>query len=200
MEMIRLGQAHPERVDKLVFLDATDLAERFLPSRREPPMPDYTDADTKSLFAFQAATARYQAIREPDPSVCLRLKLDPSGAVVDTSTPESIQEQFTAGMSAVPPANWASIKAPRLGIFSLFTLEARQPWYWYLSEGKRSEFDEAWRPIVAWHRKTIEAFAKGDSATTFLLPGAPHYVYIQNEAEVVRWMRQFLGIPPSSRP
>jgi hypothetical protein len=27
------------------------------------------------------------------------------------------------------------------------------------------------------------------------LPGAPHYVYIQNEAEVVLSMREFLGIP-----
>src|SRR5499427_4424644 len=97
MEMIQLGQAHGARVDKLVFLDAADLAERFLPSRREPPLPDYTDVDTKSLFAFQAATARYQAIREPDPSVCLRLQFDANGRVVDTSTPASIQDKFGAG-------------------------------------------------------------------------------------------------------
>jgi pimeloyl-ACP methyl ester carboxylesterase len=198
MELIELGRAHKARVDKLVFLDATDLAERFLPSRRQPPLPDYTDADTKSLFAFQSATARYQAIREPDPSVCLRLRLDANGAVVDTTTPESIQEKFAAGMSAVPPADWASIEAPRLGIFAEFTIEARQPWYWYLSAARRSEFDEAWRPIVAWHRQTIGKFAKGNSANTFRLPGAAHYVYIQNEAEVVRWMREFLRLPRGS--
>ncbi len=198
MELVRLGRAHAARVDKLIFLDAADLAERFLPSRREPPLPDYTDADTKSLWAFQAATARYQSIREPDPSVCLRLQLDAHGAVVDTTTPESIQEKFAAGMSAVPPANWASIEAPRLGIFAEFTNEARQPWYWYLSNARRSEFDAAWRPIVVWHRQTIGKFAKGNSANTFRLPGAPHYVYIQNEAEVVRWMRQFLGLPRGS--
>lgn len=198
MELIELGRAHKARVQKLVFLDAADLAQRFMPSRREPPMPDYTDADTKSLFSFQAATARYQAIREPDPSVCLRLQLDANGAVVDTTTPESIQNAFAAGMSAAPPVDWASIEAPRLGIFAEFTIEARQPWYWYLSDARRSEFDEAWRPIVAWHRQTIGKFAKGNSANTFRLPGAPHYVYIQNEAEVVRWMRQFLGLPRGS--
>jgi pimeloyl-ACP methyl ester carboxylesterase len=198
MELIQLGRTHGARVDKLIFLDAADLAERFVPSRREPPMPDYTDADTKSLFAFQAATARYQSIREPDPSVCLRLQLAANGAVVDTTTPESIQEKFAAGMAAASPADWASIAAPRLGIFAEFTIEARQPWYWYLSDAKRSEFDEAWRPIVAWHRRTIGEFAKGNSANTFRLPGAAHYVYIQNEAEVVRWMRQFLRLSPRS--
>jgi len=129
MELIQLGQAHGARVDKLIFLDAADLAQRFLPSRREPPQPDYTDADLKSLWAFQAATARYQAIREPNPSVCLRLQFDANGAIVGNSTPDSIQAKFAAGMSAVPPADWASINAPRLGIFAEFTIKARQPWY-----------------------------------------------------------------------
>ena len=195
MEMIQLGQAYGARVEKLIFLDAADLAERFLPSRREPPNPPYTDADTKSLWAFQAATARYQAIREPNPSVCLGRLFDANGAILDSSTPASILEKFTAGFSAVPPADWASIKAPRLGIFAQFTIKARQPWYWYLSAAQKTQFNKAWRPIVAWHRRTIREFARRNSANTVRLPGAPHYVYIQNEAEVVRSMREFLGIP-----
>jgi pimeloyl-ACP methyl ester carboxylesterase len=68
-ELSKLGEVYKNRVDKLVYLDAADLAERFLPSRREPPPPPFTDADLKSLWAFQAASARLQAIREPDPSV-----------------------------------------------------------------------------------------------------------------------------------
>ena len=82
--------------------------------------------------------------------------------------------------------------------FALFTRAARQPWYWYLSPARKAEFDAAWGPIVDWHRATIDWFAAGNSANTHLLPGAPHYVYINNEAEVVRWMRAFLGIPPRS--
>ena len=105
---------------------------------------------------------------------------------------------FRAGVAAQPPTDWAKIKAPRLGIFALFTREARQPWYWYLSPAKQAEFDEAWGPIVDWHRRTIRKFQQGNSDNTFLLPGAPHYVYVNNEAEVVRWMRTFLDIPPRS--
>ena len=75
-ELSRLGQAYKARVDKLVYLDAADLSERFLPSRREPPGPDYTDADLKSLWAYQAASARLQAIRAPDPAVCLGVQFD----------------------------------------------------------------------------------------------------------------------------
>jgi pimeloyl-ACP methyl ester carboxylesterase len=194
-ELSALGQAYSARVNKLVYLDAADLAERFLPSRREPPLPVYTDADLKSLWAYQAASARLQALRQPDPSVCLRVKFDATGAIVDDTTPDSIAEKIAEGVAATPPTNWARIKAPRLGIFALFTIEARQPWYWYLTAAEQAAFDEAWPPIVAWHEETINKFAEGNSANTFLLPGAPHYVYINNEAEVVRWMRQFLGVP-----
>ena len=63
-----LGLKYPARVDKLVYLDAADLSERFAPSRREPPGAQslFTAATLKSLWAYQAASARYMAVREPD--------------------------------------------------------------------------------------------------------------------------------------
>lgn len=197
-ELSRLGEAHRDRVDKLVYLDAADLARRFLPTRREPPLPNYTDADLKSLQVYQAATARLQALRAPTPAICHGLRFAASGAIQDSTTPDWISAKIFAGVAAQPPTDWAKIKAPRLGIFALFTREARQPWYWYLSPAKQAEFDEAWGPIVDWHRRTIRKFQQGNSDNTFLLPGAPHYVYVNNEAEVVRWMRTFLDIPPRS--
>lgn len=115
---------------------------------------------------------------------------------MDSTTPDWVSNKISAAVAASPPTNWASIKAPRLGIFALFTLEARQAWYWYLSPGKKAEFHAAWGPIVDWHRTTTRKFERDNFANTFLLPGAPHYVYITNEAEVVRWMRKFLGIAP----
>ena len=73
-ELGGLGLKYRARVDKLVYLDAADLAERFRPSRREPPGagPLFTEATLKSLWAFQAASARFTALREPDQSVCLQ--------------------------------------------------------------------------------------------------------------------------------
>jgi non-heme chloroperoxidase len=198
-ELSALGLKYPARVDRLVYLDAVDLSERFLPSRREPPGPGtvFTEADRRSLWIFQAAQARYTALREPDQSVCLNVKFNAKGTLVDSTSPDYVTEKLLAGVagSANPPTDWARIKAPRLGIFALFTKQARQAWYWYLSPAKKVEFDKAWGPIIDWHRMTIRRFTNGNSSNTFLLPGAPHYVYIHNEAEVVRWMRKFLGIP-----
>jgi len=201
-ELSRLGLVYGARVDRLVYLDAADLSERFLPSRREPPFAAslFTDAALKSLWAYQAASARYTALREPNQSVCLNLKFDAHGAITDSTSPQFVTDKLLAGVagSVNPPVNWAKIKVPRLGIYAPYTLTDRQAWYWYLSPAKKVEFDEAWPDVASWYRRTVAKFAEGNSANTYTLPGAPHYIYINNEAEVVRWMRKFLGIAPRS--
>ena len=196
-ELSQLGLAHPRRVDKLVYLDALDRAE--VPREElELPPPPFTDDDSSSLRAFQAALARLQGNREPNAAFCNTLLFNRSGRIVDNVTPEEIRAKVFAEASKPPPTTWRKIRAPRLGIFALFTREARQAYYWYLSPAEQAEFDAAWGPIVDWDRRTIGRFAEENSANTFLLPNAPHYIYISNEAEVVRWMRDFLGIPPRS--
>jgi pimeloyl-ACP methyl ester carboxylesterase len=194
-ELSKIGEVYNHRVDKLVYLDAYDLAER--PSRRELPLPVYTDADLKSLWAFQAASARLQALREPDPSVCLRVTFDANGAIVDSTTPDWVSAKLFAGVegSVNPPVNWARIEAPRLGIFAPWTLEAKQPHYWYLTSADQAAFDQAFPDFVAFHRDTIRKFAHKNPIRPLILPGAPHYVYINHEAEVVLEMRKFLGLP-----
>lgn len=200
-ELSRLGAAHPNRVEKLVYLDASDLAERFAPSRPEPPGAAslFTPATLKSLQAYQAAAARYMALREPDSAVCRNLAFDAKGRITDSTSPDWVSEKLIAGVRGAvnPPTDWAAIRAPRLGIFATYTLEARQAWYWYLSPAERREFDAAWPGIADWFQRTVAKFAAGNARNTHTLPGAPHYVYLTNEAEVVRWMREFLGIPPN---
>ena len=194
-ELSRLGLDYPDRVDKLVYLDASDLAERFSPDRAEPPgaQPLFTPDTLKSLQAYQAASARYTALREPDAAVCHNLAFDAEGAIVDATSPDRVADALHAGVAANPPTDWTKIRAPRLGIFAPYTAEARQAWYFYLDPAQRAEFDAAWPPIMDWFSTTIDKFAEGNEANTHRLWGAPHYVYINDEAEVVRWMREFLG-------
>ena len=196
-ELSQLGLAYPHRVDKLVYLDALDRAEVPREEQELPP-PPFTDDDFSSLRAFQAAGARLLGNREPNAAFCNAFLFGRSGRIVDDVTPDEIPAKIFAEADKPPPTNWRKIRAPRLGIFALFTREARQAWYWYLSPAEQAEFDAGWGPIVNWKRRTIGRFAEGNTANTFLLPNAPHYIYISNEAEVVRWMRDFLGIPPRS--
>ena len=198
-ELSKIGEAYKNRVDKLVYLDAADLAERSSPSRLEPPGDDslFTSAEYKSLWAYQAATARFLALRKPNPAVCKGVQFDASGAVIGSTTPDWVIPALLEGVegSANPPVNWANIAAPRLGIFAQFTIEARAPWYWYLTAADQAAFDEAWPPIVVWHEETISKFVDNNPTPSLILPGAPHYVFINHEFEVVRAMRPFLGLP-----
>jgi pimeloyl-ACP methyl ester carboxylesterase len=64
-ELSQIGLMYPHRVDKLVYLDATDLSQRFRPDREEPPGPTFTDDDFESLRNFQAAVAHSKDIASP---------------------------------------------------------------------------------------------------------------------------------------
>ncbi len=198
-ELAKLGEVHGNRVDKLVFLDATDLADRFSPSRAEPPGQEdlFVGDALKSLWAFQAASARYSALRKPDAAVCIDTVFGPKGELLESKTPDWVSDKLQQGVTGAenPRVNWARIVVPRLGIFAQYTPEGRQAWYWYLSAEKQAEFDRAWPSIVAWHKDTIDRFADGNPTPTVRLYGVPHYVYINNETEVVREMRKFLGLP-----
>jgi len=204
-ELSKIGAKYQSYVDKLVYLDASDLSERNTFPDIPAPFPLITDTDAKSLFSFQAAYARLLAVREPIPAVCLSFDLDASGMVIGTTTPDSIVAKLSAGVSipANPPTNWAAIDAPRLGIFAPPTAEGKLPWYSYLSPADQAVFDERFPRLVQWFGDVIDKFAEKHPGTptpeVLLLPGAPHYIYINNEAEVVREMRNFLGIPATEK-
>jgi pimeloyl-ACP methyl ester carboxylesterase len=200
-ELSKIAVKYPSYVDKLVYLDAADISERFTFPDIPEPFSLFNDADAKSLFAFQAAYARLLGVREPIPAICLSFEFDKDGRVKGTSTPKSIQDQLSAGVNipANPPTNWSDIKAPRLGIFAPPTDQSKLPWYWYQSRADQAVFDARSPRLLRWYNDVIDKFAEKRSGNptpiVYLLPGAPHYVYINNEAEVVRQMRNFLGIP-----
>jgi hypothetical protein len=161
----------------------------------------FTDADGKSLFTLQATYARLLGTREPIPATCLSFAFDKDGRVTGTSTPKSIETQLAAGVRAPtnPPTDWADIKVPRLGIVAPPTAESKLPYYPYLNPADQALFDENFPFLLQWYSDVIGLFGEkhpgSPTPVVYLLPGAPHYVYINNEAQVVLQMREFLGIP-----
>jgi len=193
-ELSAAAELYKNRVDKLVYLDSYDLAGRFdLPEI--PPHPAFTSADLRSLWTFQAARARLEGVRIPDSAACIALQFNPDGAMTGTTTPDWVGPKILEDVNKNPSVNWAKIVAPRLGIFAVPSVQSRQPWYWYLDPAEQALFDERWPAIVNWFTATIQKFANGNPVRPLILPNVPHYVYINNETDVVRAMRTFLGIP-----
>ena len=193
-ELSALAASHPDRVDKLVYFDALDLSQRN--TVRGPPAFTglFTDADTKTLWSYAAANARYQGVRESEPAICPGLQFDNVGNPVASTTPDAVPAAIQAGIAAIPLVNWSRIEAPRLGVFAQPTLEVRAPWFTYLSQADQALFDEQYPAYVDWYKRTMRQFTRGNPVPSVILKNAPHYVYINNETDVVRAMRDFLGI------
>ena len=189
-ELSRLGTAYADRVDKLVYLDAYDYADRFKLHGDVPGAP-YIESDFGSVYRLNAASARLEGIRRPIPAICQTFRVD--------LTPINLKVIKGIG----PRVDYAKIRAPRLAIFATYARNVYPPWYPYLNNGEKATFRANWPPIVEWQADAIARFQsydpKGTKPTVFTLPLAPHYIFINNENFVVRHMRAFLGLPISPK-
>jgi hypothetical protein len=87
----------------------------------------------------------------------------------------------------------AGIKAPSLGIFVPVTPEDRFPYYPDLDRAKQGVFDRYMRSMAEWQAKARQRFRAGvKNAQIIELHNSIHYVFIRDEARVVREMRKFL--------
>lgn len=196
-ELSALGLNYKKYVEKLIYLDALDLAKRFsLPEI--PAIPYKEGRDERSVQIFQAAQTRLEDTLRPLPSLCPAQLFDAKGVITDNSTPDWVGPQLLSGVAEKqnPEVNWAEIDAPRLGIFDQPSVKAKLPFYWYLSPDQQKTFDANWPGIVQWYADTTKRFTQPNAGkptpVVYLLPDAPHYFYLTDQAFVVRQMREFL--------
>jgi pimeloyl-ACP methyl ester carboxylesterase len=188
-ELSKLGARYPDRVKKLVYLDAYDYkSHASVP--QPPPAPDFTAAELASIESFAAVYTRYQGMREPNAALCQSFLQDAAGRIVDSVTPPEI---FTKMRENPEQAEYDRIQAPALGIFYVWTPETRLPHYWYLGPAQQAEYDRTFKLLVEWQADAIARFRTGiKNSQVIELLDSNHYVYIVNEAQVVREMRKFL--------
>src|SRR4051794_30561035 len=75
-ELSTIGAKYSSYVDKLIYLDASDLSERYT----FPDIPSafslYTEMSSRSVFDLQAFYARLLAVREPVAASCLSFEFN----------------------------------------------------------------------------------------------------------------------------
>ena len=193
-ELNRIGEAHPGRITKLVYLDALDLGwGGWAGLPQPPPAPDYPAADLESVQRLAAADARSEGYRAPLAAIGNRVRTDPSGRVVGPITPPGIAGKILEGLQQ---ADYGRIQAPALGIFNAMTPGYRPPYYADLGGAQQAEYDRAIKPIAAWAAGAIGRFRSGlKGARVVELTDAHHYLFITEEAFVAREMRKFLQGP-----
>jgi hypothetical protein len=118
------------------------------------------------------------------------IRTDPPGRVIGAVTPPEISSKIYEGLQ---PAQYDRIQAPALGIFNKITPQYRLPYYWYLDPAKQEEFNRNIEALAKWIEGAIERFRSGvKNSRVIELHDTNHYVFIVDEALVVRETRKFL--------
>ena len=190
-ELNKLAAAYPQRVAKLVYLDALDIDSGGWSKLAQPPdAPDFTAADLVSVQRVAAASARNDGYRKPLAAYCNMVRRDATGRVIGPVTPPAISAKLLAGLQ---PSDYARVHAPALGIFNRITPPYRAPYYWSLKPPVQEQWDRSIAALAKWTTGAIERFRTEVRGSRVVeIPNTNHYVYVVDEALVVREMRNFL--------
>lgn len=196
-ELTRFAGLHPDRVDRLVYLDAAYDRELLPKLTEEDPAgdPQPGPSDTASFEAFEAWYGRTLGFWSPALAADLReLYRAPDGSLRPT-TPRAVGQALYDGMVAFRP-DYRPVRAPALALYAIQTKPDMPPGAGSALRVKAQTFvDTVYAP---WQRAQARRFDREIACSRIVLfPGAHHYLFIEQRSKVEKVMREFLT---ASRP
>lgn len=195
-ELSSVGARHPDRVAGLVYLEAAypyAFDNGMGPAMKEfqalsgPRPPPPADSDLASFSALQNYNTRVLGFTFPQSELRQQWTSTPDGRV-------GKQRDFPgyatlmAGMK-----KYTDIPVPALVIFA--HPHGQGTWVDHNADPKVREAAKAYSAVLTvLTERQAKALESGvPTAHVVVLPGAHHYVYLSNEADVLREMRAFLA-------
>jgi non-heme chloroperoxidase len=199
-EMSSVATRDPNRVTALVYLEAAypyafdngkgptwkefEDAKKLMPSA---PPPSESDPGLASFAAFQHACTRALGLTYPEAELRQQFATTPDGRV-------GKQRDFPGNAVMLQGMKkYANIPVPALALFAI--PHAQPKWMADSADPKVREAAKASRAAGdALTTRQAKAFEDGvPTAHVVRLRGADHYVYLSNEADVLREMKSFLA-------
>jgi non-heme chloroperoxidase len=190
-ELSSIGTRYPNRVAALVYLDAAypyafdngkvptfkEISEVGFP---QPPPP--TDADLATFDGLRQYYTRVLGFTYPEGKLRQKRSVTPEGRVGSMRAFPG-GRVLTAGMK-----QYVQIRTP-----ALFLVSSQSPGRW-ADTSTDPKIREQIAALSAFTERQAKAIEDGlPGARVVKLPGANHYVYLSNEADVLGEMRAFLG-------
>lgn len=190
-ELYKLAADYPTRVKKLVNIDGGDLSWGGWSSLPQPPgPPDLDDSDVVSVHRYAASDVRDSGNRKPLAAISNGVKTDASGKVIAPDAAPDTGEKIYKGLQ---PAKLERIKAPFLAIFNKMSPQYRLPYFWSLDPAQQKVFVPRLQALINWIDSSIQHFRTSvKQAKIVEIKDANHYLFLTNEAQVVREIRKFL--------
>jgi pimeloyl-ACP methyl ester carboxylesterase len=203
VELSHFAVLHPDRVIKLIYLDAA--YDRSSPSYKkmlesnpllkiQPPgldvdyftVQDYLQAEMRAHPALAAIQSK--AMQEQSQYEVMK---SPEGKIIDRMS-EAIGQALANTLKNYVPEE-AGIYAPVLGIFSISNGSYYISDDWMSDEQKSLVRDFFENENKAWIQENIELFKRNlPHSRLLVLPEGHHYCFIRREAEVYQAMKDFL--------
>jgi pimeloyl-ACP methyl ester carboxylesterase len=203
-EMTTVGVQHSDRLAGLVYLDAGDDPGNFpgknpaymalfskLPSIAPPPP---SDVDRKSFEAFRERQMRIMGFKFPESEWRNTQTTNPDGSVGRTTAANSVRKAIDEGSKK---RSYSGIKVPVLAFFPVDMIKEGRSQYFRFSPSnaeERAALEDIFAADRNYLRQYEELMRSGVPNVRIVeLPGADHYVFFTNEADVLREMRAFLA-------
>jgi non-heme chloroperoxidase len=199
-EMTTLGDEHSDRLAGLIYLDAaTDLTD--FPGRNPEYMalfnklpeamrnrPGPAEPDLKSFQAFYDFFIRQNGFPYPEAELHSDFECKPDGSVGNYTTAAKIHDAIGAGAEK---RDYSGIRVPILALFSSPTINSRYKPKDDQERATMDEFEAATEAYINRYKKNLQN-AKG-GVRIVDLPQSDHYIFLSNEAGVLREIRAFLA-------
>jgi non-heme chloroperoxidase len=190
-EMTLLAGEHPDRISKLVYLDAAYdrvaadslLDEAFPVSIDVPSRPQPGSADTATAAGYVAFVHRTRGVNIPEADIRARYKYD------------GWNEEITVAYNAisVDHPNYHAVRAPGLAIYAVTdTVTQLEPWQRSDREHAKG-LQEMIRGTESAERPSRQQFKKEMAHGGVLeIHGAHHWIFVSNRDQVLGAIRRFL--------
>jgi non-heme chloroperoxidase len=200
-ELTTLGDEHSDRLAGLVYLDATSDPTDYpgssasymalfnkLPAAIRANGSEPGASDLRSFQAFHDFKVRQNGFEYPEAQLRASFDQNPDGSVGRYNTSNSVHNAIGKGAL---PRDYSRIRVPILALFGTLSINYRYQPKDAQERAAIEEFDAATEVYVIRYKKNLLK-AKG-GVRMVDLPQADHYLFLSNEADVLREMRAFIA-------
>lgn len=192
-ELTAFAGAHPERVSRLVYLDAAyDHSDVGRLIGAFPPPPPMLRADSASPVAIQAYVQRVYGPHIPEAQFRAIGRYDSGGRLVGDVTPARIDSLVLAGCGH---PDYSAVRAPALVIDAVADSAPQVFPMWARLDSTQRAAGRRYTAVLQHWAATERARVARElpGARVLELHEANHYVFASNPREVREAMREFLA-------
>jgi non-heme chloroperoxidase len=195
-EITKFAVAYPERVEKIIYLDAAvNLTKANMDKYnfQDPGIyPDMTHADSSSLKGVKQYIQRVYGLTYTDAEIKATNVFSADGKFLKELTPGSV---YSAMLNAVEDPDYFHIKCPALSISKgpISDVSVRFPFYKGLDSIKRKRAERKHEKQTLFENAESERFQKEiTNGTVHNIPNADHYIFLSHPVETEKLIREFL--------